>query len=57
MNQQPKQAALFIGIDWADQKHDIYVTDRSGQGFHRELEHSPESVAFLPLDVPAAAVR
>jgi transposase len=44
MNQQPKQPALFIGIDWADQKHDIYFIDRSGQGFHRELEHSPENI-------------
>ena len=41
---QPQQPALFIGIDWADQKHDIYVIDRSGQGFHRELEHSPENI-------------
>lgn len=44
MNQSPQQPALFIGIDWADQKHDIYVIDRSGQGFHRELEHSPENI-------------
>lgn len=28
MNEQP---ALFIGIDWADQKHDIYVIDRNGK--------------------------
>ena len=41
---QPQQPALFIGIDWADQKHDIYVSDRNGQGLHRELEHSPENI-------------
>jgi transposase len=44
MNNQPHQPALFIGIDWADQKHDIYVIDRNGKGFHRELEHSPENI-------------
>ncbi len=44
MNKQPHQPALFIGIDWADQKHDIYVIDRNGKGFHRELEHSPENI-------------
>ena len=30
MNQQSHQPGLFIGIDWADQKHDIYVIDRRG---------------------------
>ncbi len=32
MNQQPDQPGLFVGIDWADQKHDIYVIDRRGKG-------------------------
>ena len=36
--------ALFIGIDWADQKHDCYVIDRDGQGFHQVISHSPESI-------------
>ena len=44
MNQQPAQPGLFIGIDWADQKHDIYVIDRHGKGFHQELEHSAENI-------------
>lgn len=43
MNEQP-QPGLFIGIDWADQKHDIYVIDRHGKGFHQELKHSPEAI-------------
>jgi hypothetical protein len=43
MNKQP-QPGLFIGIDWADQKHDIYLIDRNGKGFHRVLEHSPENI-------------
>jgi transposase len=38
------QPALFIGIDWADQKHDCYVIDRRGKGFHQEIAHSPESI-------------
>ena len=48
MNEPPEQVneqpALFIGIDWADQKHDCYVIDREGKGFHQELTHSPESI-------------
>ena len=41
MNNQP---ALFIGIDWADQKHDCYVIDFEGQEFHQIIAHSPESI-------------
>jgi transposase len=48
MNQTPEvlndQPGLFIGIDWADQKHDCHVINREGKGFHQELPHSPESI-------------
>ena len=44
MNQPPHQPALFIGIDWADKKHDCYVIDRDGKGFHQEIRHSPEDI-------------
>ena len=43
MNEQ-SQPGLFIGIDWADQKHDCYVIDCQGKGFHQELKHSPEEI-------------
>ena len=43
MNEQP-QPGLFIGIDWADQKHDCYVIDRDGKGFHQEFKQSPEDI-------------
>lgn len=41
LNESP---GLFIGIDWADQKHDCHVIDRKGKGFHQEFPHSPESI-------------
>jgi transposase len=44
MNQPTSQPGLFIGMDWADQKHDIHVIDREGKGFHQQLEHSAESI-------------
>lgn len=47
MNKGPEhndQPALFIGIDWASEKHDCYVIDRDGNGFHQELRHSAESI-------------
>jgi transposase len=39
-----EQPVLFIGIDWADQKHDCYVIDRDGKGSHRAIAHSPEEI-------------
>lgn len=48
MNEAPgqvhEQPVLFIGIDWADQKHDCYVIDRDGKGSHRAIAHSPEEI-------------
>jgi len=44
MNQQHAGPGLFIGMDWADQKHDIHVIDREGKGCHQQLDHSAESI-------------
>lgn len=44
MNQPTAQPGLFIGMDWADQKHDIYIIDRQGKESHQQLEHSAESI-------------
>ena len=44
MTDTTNQPGLFIGIDWADQKHDGYVIDRDGKGSHREIPHSPEDI-------------
>jgi transposase len=43
---QMKQAdsVLFVGIDWADQKHDIYTIDDQGHGVWQQIEHSPEAI-------------
>ncbi len=35
---------LFIGIDWADTKHDCHVIDRSGKQSSMLLEQSPEAI-------------
>ena len=55
MNQGTKQhndqPALFIGIDWANDKHDCYVIDRDGKGFHQELTHSAESIDAWVADM------
>ena len=41
LNQQP---ALFIGIDWADRAHDVYIIDEERKGKHETLEQSPEAI-------------
>ncbi len=30
MNKQSNEPGRFVGIDWAEQKHDCYVIDRDG---------------------------
>jgi len=44
MSDTPQAPGLFIGIDWADQKHDCYIIDRDGKALHQEFRHSAESV-------------
>ena len=39
-----EQLILFIGIDRADQKHDIYVIDHNDKGFHQAFKHSAENI-------------
>ena len=36
--------ALFVGIDWADKKHDVYWFTPDGRKGHRKIEQSPESI-------------
>jgi transposase len=43
MSEQP-QPGLFIGIDWADKKHDCYAIDQHGNTFHQEFRQSPEDI-------------
>jgi hypothetical protein len=37
--------AAFVGLDWADQKHDLVLYDqRGGRADHRELLQTPEAL-------------
>ena len=44
MSKEHPQPGLFIGIDWADEKHDIHIIDRNGKGCHQLLQHSAENI-------------
>jgi len=38
--------AVLIGIDWADDKHDMWLYDtQSGKQSHQVIEHTPEALA------------
>lgn len=39
-----QSTTLFIGIDWADQKHDCHIIDADGNESAMELPHTPESI-------------
>jgi len=44
MNSMTKFAAT-IGLDWADQKHDLWIQPADGsKAEHRQLEHTPEAL-------------
>ena len=44
MKDNPPQAALLIGIDWADQEHEVYVLDRQGKGSRETIQQTPEAI-------------
>lgn len=51
--QLTQEFAAFIGLDWADQKHDVVVRAADAErGEHRQLEHAPAA-----LDAWAAELR
>jgi hypothetical protein len=43
-NPEDRKPGLFIGIDWADAKHDVFTIDREGNGVYEQIEHSAESI-------------
>ena len=44
MQSAPQEYACFVGIDWADQKHDVCVVDSNGKSSHEVIEHSAEAI-------------
>lgn len=49
MNHSPtRPPVLYVGIDWADQKHDVHCQQADGRQYARVVEHTPEAIeAFL----------
>lgn len=59
MNQQQTSIngpiTLFVGIDWADQKHDCHVIDRKNKAHLMQLEQSPEAIEQWISEMTALA--
>jgi hypothetical protein len=44
-NSNDTQFAAFVGLDWADQKHDVSVVSADGTNpDHQVIIHSPEAL-------------
>lgn len=57
MNQPARTSnpVLFVGIDWADKKHDLYWIHADGRSGRREIEQSPEAVEELVIQITEMA--
>src|SRR6266404_2587251 len=43
-SENPKNFVATIGLDWADQKHDVWIRPREGKPEHQIIEHTPEAL-------------
>ncbi len=44
LSEAPRSFAATIGLDWADQKHDIWLRPKEGKPNHQIVEHTPEAL-------------
>ncbi len=44
MSNTPSSFACYVGIDWANNKHDIAIVDEHGKVTHVVIEHSTEAI-------------
>jgi len=51
----PQQYAFFVGIDWANDKHDVAIIDSQGRSSHCAIEHSTEAIDVFVSDLLSKA--
>ena len=51
----PYQAA--VGIDWADQKHDVFVRFANGDSYRRKIDSRPEAIQEWLLELRSACAE
>ena len=52
LSQFPYQAT--VGLDWADQKHDVFVRFANGDSYRREIDSRPEAIQEWLLELRSA---
>ena len=46
-----------VGIDWADQKHDVFVRFTNGNSYRRKINSHPEAIQEWLLELRSACAE
>ena len=47
-----QQTMIYVGIDWADDHHDIVITDDSAKTLNQfQIDHTPDGFALLHANI------
>ena len=46
-----------VGIDWADQKHDVFVRFTNGNSYRRKIDSRPEAIQEWLLELRSACAE
>ena len=56
-NRPPILYQATVGIDWADQKHDVFVRLRNGDSYRRKIGSRPEAIQEWLLELRSACAE
>ena len=46
-----------VGLDWADQKHDVFVRFANGDSYRRKIDSRPEAIQEWLLELRSACAE
>jgi hypothetical protein len=46
-----------VGVDWADQKHDVFVRFANGDSYRRKIDSRPEAIQAWLLELRSACAE
>ena len=56
-NRPPFLYQATVGIDWADQKHDVFVRFANGDSYRRKIDSRPEAIQEWLLELRSACAE
>jgi hypothetical protein len=56
-NRPPFLYQATVGIDWADQRHDVFVRFANGDSYRRKIESRPEAIQEWLLELRSACAE